>query len=237
MRIVAISDTHNRHKKLTIPECDLLIHAGDWSGKGAKSEVEDFAKWMAKQTQCKNIVVIPGNHELYLEQGLPTSRAWFTDHCPNAHLLIDEAVTIEGIKIYGSPATPFFCDWAWNRAPGAKRAECHIAYGQIKYANPIVPHWNAIPDDVNILITHGPPYGILDTTTYADGSPRNEPLGCSDLMKRIKELKDLDLHFFGHIHHPGGTQLHRDGVSFYNAAICDETYYPSNPLTILDYTK
>lgn len=106
IRICAISDTHNHHNKLIIPECDILIHAGDWTGQGAKSEIENFAKWLDKQTQCKNIVVIPGNHELYFEKGLPDSRNWFTDNCSRAKLLIDEGCEIEGIKIWGSPVQP-----------------------------------------------------------------------------------------------------------------------------------
>src|SRR5262249_42249694 len=150
----------------------------------------------------------PGNHELLVESGLPDSRKWLTDHCPRAHLLIEESVIVNGVKIYGSPITPFFCNWAWNRARGNKRAEQHVGYGKTKYANPIKPHWDKIPDDTQILITHGPPFDILDKTVYANGDPRNEPLGCEDLTNRIKELKDLDLHFFGHIHHPGGTEHH-----------------------------
>lgn len=221
MKIVAISDTHNRQNKLVIPECDILIHAGDWTSRGYRHEIRDFAKWLDKQVQCSEIVLIPGNHELEFENHLPASLEWFKEECPWAHLLINESIAIDGIKIYGSPITPFFCDWAWNKHRGDQ----------------IQPYWDAIPDDTNILITHGPPYGILDQTTYADGTIREDRLGCYQLMNRIKQLKDLDLHFFGHIHAPGGTQKHIDGVSYYNAAICDECYYPSNPITIVEYDK
>lgn len=221
LKIVGISDTHNRHEKLLIPECDILIHAGDWTGMGFEHEVRDFAKWLNKQTQAKHIVLIPGNHELEFENALPLSMHWFKEECPTAHLLINESVTIEGIKFYGSPITPFFCDWAWNKHRG----------------DVIQSYWDAIPDDTQILITHGPPYHILDQTTHADGTLRPDRLGCYQLMNRIKELKNLDLHFFGHIHACGGEQIHKDGVSFYNAAICDETYYPSNPLTIVEYNN
>lgn len=220
-KIVCISDTHNRHDKLIIPECDILIHAGDWTGRGYASEIRPFAQWLNKQyDQCSEIVVIPGNHELEFENELPLSLTWFKEECPDAHLLIEQEVIIDGIKIYGSPITPFFCDWAWNR-----------------YPQDITKHWNRIPDDTNILITHGPPYDILDKTTYADGTIREDRLGCPQLLKRIKELKDLDLHFFGHIHNDGGRQYNQDGVTFCNAAICDEHYYPSNPITVIEYEK
>lgn len=232
LKICAISDTHNRHKKLEIPECDLLIHCGDWTSMGHAHEVEAFAVWLNKQP-AKHIVLIPGNHELQFEKDFPSSKEWIIEHCPKAHLLVDESVVIEGIKIHGSPATPFFCDWAWNRSSG-KTKEYYV-HGKTFYPKEIKSHWDKIPNDTQILITHGPPYDILDKTTYADGRPRPEPLGCEDLLNRIKELKDLDLHFFGHIHHPGGQQLHKDGVSFYNASICDEQYYPSNSITIVEY--
>lgn len=225
MKIVAISDTHNRHDKLIIPECDLLIHAGDWTGGGYETEVRNFAKWLNKQNQANHIVVIPGNHELDFEQNLPDSKQWFYEECPRAKLLIDEGCEIDGIKIWGSPVQPWFHDWAWNRAKDLY--ESHI-----KGIPEIKPHWDIIPDDTNILITHGPPYNILDKTIF-----KNEPLGCYKLLERIKQLKDLDLHFFGHIHSPGGQQVHLDGISYYNAAICDERYYPSNPITIVDYIK
>lgn len=231
-KIIILSDTHNRHNKLTIPECDFLFHCGDWTSMGHKHEVEDFAKWLDKQP-AKHVVLIPGNHELQFEKDFPNSRKWITDHCPKAHLLVDESVTLEGIKIHGSPVQPFFCDWAWNRASGKKGYSINF---KDYYPPDIKPHWDMIPNDTNILLTHGPPFGILDKTTYANGDPKPDNLGCELLMNRIKELKDLDLHFFGHIHSPGGTQVHMDGVSFYNAAICDECYYPGNPITEVEYT-
>lgn len=231
MKLISLSDTHNRHDKLIIPKCDILFHCGDWTSMGSYEEVIKFAKWLNEQ-KAKHIVLIPGNHELKFEGEFPNSRKWITDHCPRANLLIDESIIIEGIKIHGSPATPFFCDWAWNRASGRN---AYYVHEKMFNPLPIKPHWDLIPDDTNILITHGPPYGILDKTTYADGTPRPENLGCEQLMDRIKELKDLDLHFFGHIHAPGGNQVNLDGVSYFNSAICDETYYPSNPITELEY--
>lgn len=232
MKLVVISDTHNRHKDLVIPKCDILIHCGDWTSMGYKHEVEAFAKWLNKQP-AESIVLIPGNHELQFEKDFPHSRKWLTDHCERAILLVDEAANINGVKIWGSPATPWFCDWAWNRS--SNNLTGYHMHGKSFYPRPIKPHWDMIPLDTNILITHGPPYEILDQTTYANGDPKPGYLGCEELANRIKELKDLDLHFFGHIHAPGGQQIHKDGVSYYNAAICDETYFPSNSITIVEY--
>jgi len=239
LKIVAISDTHNCHYKVVVPTCDILIHAGDWTSQGKMFEVETFAKWLNQQTQAKHIVIVPGNHELYLEEHLNKGGGleWITDHCPRANVLIDKTIEIEGVKIHGSPATPFFCDWAWNRMPSEFDARQYLGKEQEKLIPAIKPHWDKIPDDCQILITHGPPYDILDKTTYANGEMRPEPLGCPMLLKRIQELKNLDLHFFGHIHFPGGTQVHRKGVSYYNCAVCDEHYYPGNPITVVDYEK
>jgi len=218
-KIVAISDTHNRHNKLGIPQCDIFIHCGDWTSMGHAHEVENFAKWLNK-INARYIVLVPGNHELTFEKNIPESLNWIKEHCPTAHILIEESIEIEGIKIYGSPITPFFYNWAWNRYRGED----------------IQKHWNKIPENTDILITHGPPYGILDTTIHADGSPRPENLGCEQLLKKVQEIKP-DLHLFGHIHHPGGTQVHKDGTSFYNCSVCNEQYFPSNPLTIIEYDK
>lgn len=217
-KIVAISDSHQRHDQIKIPECDFLIHCGDWCSMGYESEVRNFARWLNKQP-ARFIILTPGNHELEFERQLPASLQWFKEEAPNTHLLIDQEVTIEGIKFYGSPQTLFFHDWAFNRQTGEE----------------IQRFWDAIADDTNVLITHQPPYGILDQTSYADGTLKPGNLGCYQLMDRIKSLKDLDLHFFGHIHAGGGRQVHMDGVSYYNTAICDERYAPTNPITVVDY--
>ena len=236
MKIVAISDTHCKWNKITIPECDLLVSSGDYSFKGEFHVVRDFHKWLNKQP-AKHIVSGQGNHERYVEADFEGAKKIALEECPRVHFMEEGRVEIEGVKIWISPMTPFFCDWSYNRAPSEKDEMMVVDYsrGKIKLVKSIWPHWQAIPNDTQILITHGPPQGILDQTTYASGDLRSEPLGCPLLMKRIKELKKLDLHFFGHIHHPGGTAKCQDGVTFYNAAVCDEMCVPSNPITIVEY--
>lgn len=218
LKIVAISDTHNRHNRIKIPKCDILIHAGDWTFQGKFSEVIEFADWLEKQP-AKHIVVIPGNHEKFYEAALPMSREWITERCPRANVLINESVNIEGINIYGSPVTLFFFNWAWN-----------------KYPDEIKPYWDAIPDNTDILVTHGQPYGINDGLYYASGDPTGEHVGCHLLKDRIKELKNLKIYIGGHLH---GGYNHQtiDGVDYYNAAICDDQYQVSNDPWIIDYDK
>lgn len=215
-KIIAISDTHNKHNQIKIPECDILIHAGDATGRGRESEVRNFAKWFNKQP-AKYKIFVPGNHEVDLENNLPYSKKWFEEECSSGIMLINQEVTIKGIKIFGSPVTPWFHNWAWN-----------------KYPNELDTFWEeTIPEGTNILITHGPAVGILDQVTYADGTPKSGFLGCYHLLERIRAVKP-DLHFCGHIH-SGHGEKHIDGTSFYNVSICDEMYSASNPITIVEY--
>lgn len=218
LKIVAISDTHNKYSKLVIPECDILISAGDYSFRGTPTEVNQFHEWFNKQP-AKYKISVQGNHELGVEKMFSVSQMIAKDKCPGVHFIDEGLVEIEGIKIWCSAITPEFCGWAWNRFP-----------------NEIQKHWDMIPDDTDILVTHGPPYGILDQTTYANGEIRPEHLGCPKLMERIKIIKP-DLHFFGHIHHGGGRAVNAFSTTFCNAAICDEMYYPTNTITIVEYDK
>lgn len=217
LKILAISDTHNKHNQLTIPECDILIHAGDATGLGRESEVRNFAKWLNKQP-TKHIIFVAGNHEVYFEKSLPMSRMWVTEECPKAHVLIHESLEIEGIKIFGSPYTPYFLNWAFNvdRGPDIRRL------------------WDQIPDDTQLLITHGPPYGILDVVFFPDFVTPKERVGCMDLLNRINELKDLKMHFFGHLHGSNG-EMEVDGKKFYNVASCDDLYIISNEVRMVEW--
>ncbi len=218
-RIIGISDTHNQHSKLTIPECDLLISAGDWSYQGKFTEVEDFAKWLNIQP-AHNIVICPGNHELYFEKMYPESLNWILDHCPRAKVLIHNAIEIDGIKIFGSGWSPYFCDWAYNGARNQSEKDL--------YHKPLMKDlWAQIPDDTELLITHSPPYGILD---YA---PQCGNVGCKDLFIRTQELKNLKAHLYGHIHYSYSIKEF-NGVKYYNLSNCTESYNCINPPTVID---
>lgn len=228
IKIVGISDTHNRHSLITIPECDVLIHAGDESNRGTKEELTDFAVWLNEQPAIVKVFT-PGNHSLGIEDNPAASRELLLKYCPDLKILIHESIVIDGIRIFASPYSPYFNDWAYN----AGRTITEAAY----YRKPFIGDlWQNIPDDTQILITHGPSYDILDELVHLDGSPKGLFVGCVELSRRIKELKDLDLHLFGHIHSNYG-QKHIDGVSYYNLSNCDERYYPSNPPTIIEYVK
>lgn len=214
MKIVTISDTHNAHDRLTIPDCDILIHAGDESFRGSEQEVVAFATWLDRQP-AKHIIWIPGNHSMGFMHNWPNSLNWIKNVSPRTNVLINSGVEIESLKIWGSPITPWFHDWAYNVHRGAEIRE----------------YWNKIPLDTNILITHGPPYKILDVVE--PNTRREQSVGCMDLANTIAKIKPK-LHVFGHIHESHG-RVFQDGTTYVNAAIMDESYDPVNFPTVIDY--
>lgn len=218
MKIVAISDVHGKWNKIKIPECDILISAGDYSFRGERHMVEDFHKWLNKQ-EAGYIISVQGNHELWVEKNFQEAKEIAEKVCPAVHFIDEGLIEIEGVKIWCSAIQPFFHNWAWNRQRGAE----------------IKKHWDLIPSDTDVLVTHGPPYGILDEVLRIDGSSSGRFVGCEELLKKVQEVKP-DIHIFGHIH-SGYGQKHVDGTSFYNASICDEMYMPSNAPHIIEYIK
>lgn len=214
MRIVCISDTHNLHEKIVVPDGDLLIHAGDATINGTEHEIEDFIHWFSELPH-KRKVFVAGNHDWLFELNNRSARLLLANS--GIIYLQDSAVEIEGLKIYGSPWQPRFFDWAFNLNRGPELAE----------------KWKLIPDDTNILITHGPPNGILDVVERKTG-PENT--GCEALRERVDAIAPngkLKIHVFGHIHCGYGTETH-NGVKFVNASNCDEAYMPVQPPIVID---
>jgi Icc-related predicted phosphoesterase len=190
IRVVCISDTHELHREVDVPPGDLLIHAGDFTFfSKSESQIDDFNEWLGGLPHPHKIVV-PGNHESVLEDD-PDMRHTIT----NAVLLIDEATTVAGLKIWGSPVTPLYGG----------------AFG-ISNAKDRRKHWARIPTGTDILVTHVPPYGILDT---APGSTLHE--GCPELLEAVG-LIEPRLHVFGHIHGAHGI-LRTEHTIFVNAAL------------------
>lgn len=218
MKIVIISDTHEQHLKVNVPNGDLLIHCGDWTNRGDEFATQRFLDWFSAQPY-KYKCFIAGNHELTLDYYSRTRPAYieyineYLRNYNNLYYLEQSSINIEGLNIYGSPITPFFYNWAFNRQRGKD----------------IAIEWAKIPDDTNVLITHGPPHGILDMVED-NISNRNRDLhqGCADLRNRVNELKNLKAHVFGHLHTDGGKSVEVNGATYVNAAICTESYRPTN---------
>ena len=198
MTFVAISDTHNMHTPLILPEGDVLIHAGDVTKQGSEAQVYHFLDWFSAQPH-RHKVFIAGNHDFYFERENPDKIAKMIPD--NIVYLNDSGVTIEGVKIWGSPIQPWFYDWAFNRKRGSE----------------ICKHWDLIPNDTDVLITHGPAYYRLDSVV-SGGSH----VGCMDLLTAIRRVRPK-FHICGHIHEAYGTV--KEGITTYiNASVLNEKY-------------
>jgi Icc-related predicted phosphoesterase len=210
LKFVAISDTHCRHRVLKLPKADVIIHAGDISYKGKEVEVIDFFDWFSKLSYTYKIC-IAGNHDFFFER---EKQELIRKRIPeNVMYLQDGGVEIDGIKIWGSPVTPWFFNWAFNRKRGKQ----------------LVNHWKMIPADTDILITHGPPYGILDSIINETNA------GCIDLLRTVQQIKPK-VHVFGHIHEAYG-QVKRNGIHYINASLLNESYELVNKPILFDVNK
>jgi len=203
-----------------IPEGDVLLHAGDVMNSGYDaSDIFYFLDWFGALPH-KHKIFIAGNHDRLFEND-PKAVKDIIDK-KNGVLksskkkkityLEDSEIVIDGVKFYGSPYQPEFCNWAFNvnRGPDIKRV------------------WDKIPLDTDVLITHGPPYGILDWTEYDRLN-----VGCEMLMPKILEVKPK-IHLFGHIHEAYGVKV-VDDTTFVNASICTLRYRPINKPIVFDY--
>lgn len=216
MRLVFISDTHTYQKQIDMPEGDILVHAGDITFTGHYSDLKRFNAWIGK-LDFKHKIVIAGNHDLTFQDkyfpnhnvsGDPEkARACLT----NCTYLEDSSVVVEGLKFYGSPWQPWFHDWAFNLMRGDE----------------IKAKWDLIPEDTDILITHGPPYGVGDRLLRS-----GDLVGCYDLKEAIKRIKPL-IHCCGHIHEGYGVQKLGDTLCI-NASTCDLYYNPENKPVVVD---
>ena len=209
MKITFISDTHTKHKQLDLPGGDILIHSGDIMNSGySKHDITDFCKWFEAQ-DYKHKIFIAGNHDRMFENHPLESNTIVNKY--DVTYLQDDEHLIDGVKLYGTPWQPEFCNWAFNLP---------------RRGDELMAKWGAIPKDTDILITHGPAYGHLDVSGYG-----GQNVGCELLRERIDKVKPL-IHVFGHIHGSAGYKF--DGTTHYfNASVLNERYeYQNKPMTI-----
>ena len=205
MRIVAISDTHMRHEHVVVPDGDVLIHAGDFTRRGALEDVKAFDGWLATLPH-RHKIVIAGNHDWCFQIAPEQARGCLT----HATYLEDSGAVIEGVRFWGSPWQPWFLDWAFNLPRGPQLAE----------------KWALVPAETEVLVTHGPPRGFGDLTR------NGEEVGCEDLLERIRALQPR-LHICGHIHEGSGVRTD-GGVRYVNASVLDADYAVRHPARVLD---
>ena len=209
MKICCLSDTHQHHKKIKMPEVDMIIHAGDFTYHGELEEVKKFLQWYGEQ-KAKYKLLVCGNHEVEISK---QPFQLLQQMCENEgiQILNNTHTVIQGLTIFGSPnSNKFGYGWAYNSTE-----------------NELENIYASILPDTDVIITHGPAYGRLDRVLMGTHA------GSMALAKRISELSNLKLHVTGHIHESRGTMI-RNGVLTVNAAICGIPYTDViiNPVTI-----
>lgn len=237
MKFVVCSDTHEQHRAITPKLRKIreekgkftLLHAGDLTFRGEPSVFEDYNAWIGELQEDDVIdecLTIPGNHDLTTQPGVYnfTQKAWrdaagrnyerVMKSVTNYHLLIDQSVTIDGIKFFGTPKTPAFGGgWAHQLYSEEDKKRCY----------------DLVPHDVDIWIGHGPPYDINDKVQRGNFGDEIlwENAGCKTLLRYIEEIKPK-FYVCGHLHDPKNhipIKL-ECGTTVINAAICDENYKP-----------
>lgn len=228
MKIVCISDTHQKLDQVTVPDGDILLHAGDLSWVGSLEEIAKELKALGeKAKKFKACVFIAGNHDRMAQQNPELIESIAKDN--GLIYLQDSLVVVEGQKIYGSPWTPAFGrGWAFQ-------------LGTVQQSEEI---WAKIPEGVDIVVTHGPPHGLLDGVERdsVDRDPisweitkrytHTEHVGCPFLLDRLLKIKPR-LWVGGHIHEGYGATVF-ESVLFVNPSTCDAHYDPCNKPLVVD---
>lgn len=219
MKIVCISDTHNQHRKVLVPDGDVLIHAGDMTMRGSLREIQAFSIWLRNQPH-KHKIVVAGNHDFGFELTPYLAKASLLGWSDgNVHYLENEEVVIDGVKFYGSPQQPEFNNWA---------------FGSPRNGMGLKSSWSAVPSDIDVLVTHTPPHKILDLCPDINSKIASwVNVGCEALRLEIDRIKPK-LHVFGHIHEGYGQIVEEDTI-FVNASICTARYNPTNQPIVVDY--
>jgi len=228
MNIAFFSDTHTLHKEWynalpadmqeAFDSAVILIFTGDYSDVGSYKDTENFLKWFNNRPN-KHKVMIAGNHDFFFDTApnkrgiIPRTKfeiGEILSRFSSIHYLDNSSITIEGVKIWGSPISKWFYDWAFNRHEGAEIRE----------------YWNRIPDDIDILLTHGPAYGVQDAVKVG------EPLGDTDLLLAIDRVKPT-IFACGHIHEGYG-QTNVGETLHINSSSLDGQYRPVNGPIIIE---
>lgn len=231
LRLLCVSDTHDQQNFMPTQfsnslKADILIHAGDFTCRGAQDELAAFQAWtenLLAEGVVREIVFIAGNHELTMELKAKNPAVKRNQEAmknalisqPHLHYMEDSGCEVLGMKFFGVPwSTRFSRDWAFQLAD--TKDELGLKY-------------DAVPDDIHVLITHQPPLG------QGDQNENDKRTGSKTLMDRILRAPPL-LHVFGHIHTGHGVSRH-DNVhtAFVNAAICDEDYKPIQKPILVEF--
>jgi Icc-related predicted phosphoesterase len=208
VRIVHLTDTHMLHRRLDVPPGDVLVHSGDFTGKGTVEDYDDVFDWLDSLPHGLKLLVA-GNHDALLQKFAKLTRK----RIPKGIIYLEDSGTsFDGLNFWGSP---------WTLGPQWMAFTYRAMEGEST-------RWAQIPSDTNVLITHGPPQGILDR----DYSGQHR--GDARLLARLEAVRPK-LHLFGHVHDQNG-EMERFGTKFVNAAVGDDDEDPdlSEKIHVLD---
>eukprot|EP00051_Salpingoeca_urceolata_P019658 m.289751 g.289751 ORF g.289751 m.289751 type:complete len:354 (+) comp19461_c1_seq17:152-1213(+) len=237
VRVVCVSDTHNQHDGVEVPHGDILLHAGDLTRHGTAEELKAVDAWLATLPHPHKIVVA-GNHDMGLDPELPSldvaGRRAVTlppTSLSNCTYVNNGLVECCGLRIFCSPQSLL-------KLPSRTTARA--------FAKPpadMDAHWKHVPDGVDVLVTHGPPLGILDQALSGSLFGTGGQAGCRALRTAVARARPR-MHVFGHIHEAYGYQFEahqgsglRDPGSatlFVNAASCNLLGRPKHPPIVVD---
>ena len=228
MRFVFLADTHMKHERVVIPDGDVLIFCGDMCTSGTIGEATRTCHFL-NALPHKYKIIVPGNHDwpfTYMDPSIiiPKGMIYLCDDIIHIRQLDQVSLDMStDISIYGMPWTPLFYNWAFMFPRNGSRLKARV---------------NAIPGDIDILVTHGPPKGIKDAVPHYDKQgvythTTNE--GCELLRARVLRTKPK-VHVFGHIHDTTGFE-YIGGTLYINATICNRKYHPEYSPVVVDYVN
>lgn len=213
MKFALCSDLH-QYPIPNKPEADVLLIAGDISNVGTYREIESMVNYF-KKLPYEKIILTAGNHDWGFQKNPENILPLFDDE--KFEILINSHCEYKGFKFFGSPYCPKFGNWAFYPSEEIRKQT-----------------WNNIDNDTDIIITHCPPYRIMDKVNN-NFAGLDDYCGCNHLRNRIMEIKPK-IHLFGHIHEGYGKQ-EIDGITFINGSICTGRYNPINPVQVMEVIK
>lgn len=193
-----------------MPDGNVFVVTGDFTYHGTLPEIVRFAKWLDTMPY-EHKIVIAGNHDWLFQKGQFMAIDLLKENCPDAIYLEDSGCVVDGIRFWGSPWQPWFFDWAFN-LPRDSEA--------------IQRKWDLIPKETDVLLTHTPPYGIMDITR------EGKHVGCERLTQSLQRIQPK-AHIFGHIHESYGI-LERGGTIFANASSVNRNYRLVNDPVVIE---
>jgi len=216
IKLVCVSDLHG-HTPKDLPDGDILVIAGDLTASDTKEQHWEFIEWLGSLSY-KDIILVPGNHDVHLESHEEELRKLIESQSLPIHLLIDEAVTVQGLRFWGCPWTPYFPDVN-------PKCTAFMVHGDAAMMGVLMN----MPDDIDVYVGHGPPYGILDLVP----GERNVRVGSEAVFRAIAR-RHIPVNIFGHLHNNRGSMRY-GGLDYYNVAYVGDDYKPNGiPIEVIE---